>query len=100
MKTELIRKRYALLAPLLDERHLRLYVGAEALALGYGGTALVPQATGGFPPHQHGWLLKNSWQRGRADPCRLLLAAYANLVEGASARSKLMRRFAPTWRVS
>lgn len=46
METELIRKRYALLAPLLDERRLRLYVGAEALALGYGGTALVSQATG------------------------------------------------------
>jgi hypothetical protein len=35
-----------LLAPLLDERRLRLYVGAEALALGYGGIALVSQATG------------------------------------------------------
>jgi hypothetical protein len=35
-----------LLAPWLDERRLRLYVGAEALALGYGGTALVTQATG------------------------------------------------------
>lgn len=46
METELIRKRYELLAPLLDERRLRLYVGAEALALGYGGTALVSQATG------------------------------------------------------
>jgi transposase len=46
METELISKRYGLLAPLLDERHLRLYVGAEALALGYGGTALVSQATG------------------------------------------------------
>jgi len=46
METELIRKRYTLLAPLLDERRLRLYVGAEALALGYGGTALVSQATG------------------------------------------------------
>jgi hypothetical protein len=45
METELIRKRYALLAPLLDERRLRLYIGAEALALGYGGTALVSQAT-------------------------------------------------------
>lgn len=46
METELIRKRYELLAPMLDERRLRLYVGAEALALGYGGTALVAQATG------------------------------------------------------
>jgi hypothetical protein len=46
METELIRKRYELLAPLLDEKRLRLYVGAEALALGYGGTALVSQVTG------------------------------------------------------
>jgi hypothetical protein len=46
METELIRKRYELLAPWLDEKHLRLYVGAEALALGYGGTALVSQVTG------------------------------------------------------
>jgi transposase len=46
METESIRKRYELLAPLLDERRLRLYVGAEALALGYGGTAVVAQATG------------------------------------------------------
>lgn len=46
METELVRKRYELLAPLLDERRLRLYVGAEALALGYGGISLVSQATG------------------------------------------------------
>jgi transposase len=46
METESIKKRYQLLAPLLDERRLRLYVGAEALALGYGGTAVVSQATG------------------------------------------------------
>jgi transposase len=35
-----------LLAPVLDERRLRLYVGAEALALGYGGRAVGAQATG------------------------------------------------------
>jgi Rhodopirellula transposase DDE domain len=46
METALIKKRYELLAPLLDERRLRLYVGAEALALGYGGTSVVSQATG------------------------------------------------------
>lgn len=46
METELVRKRYELLAPLLDERRLRLYVGAEALALGYGGISVVSQATG------------------------------------------------------
>jgi hypothetical protein len=46
METELLKKRYALLAPVLDERRLRLFVGAEALALGYGGPTLVSQATG------------------------------------------------------
>jgi transposase len=46
METDLLKKRYALLAPVLDERRLRLYVGAEALALGYGGRAVVAQATG------------------------------------------------------
>jgi hypothetical protein len=46
METALIRKRYEFLAPLLDERRLRLYVGAEALALGYGGISVVAQATG------------------------------------------------------
>jgi hypothetical protein len=29
----LLKKRYALMAPLLDERRLRLYVDAEALTL-------------------------------------------------------------------
>jgi transposase len=46
MESELLKKRYALLAPVLDERRLRLFVGAEALALGYGGPTLVSQATG------------------------------------------------------
>jgi hypothetical protein len=50
MEPELIRKRSALLAPLLDGRRLRLSAGAEALALGYGGIALVSQATGSSRP--------------------------------------------------
>lgn len=41
-----IRKRCELVAPVLDERRLRLYVAAEALALGYGGISLVSRATG------------------------------------------------------
>jgi hypothetical protein len=41
-----IRKRFELVAPVLDERRLRLYVAAEALALGYGGISLVSRATG------------------------------------------------------
>jgi len=46
METELLKKRDALLAPVLDERRLRLFVGAEALALGDGGPTRVSQATG------------------------------------------------------
>jgi hypothetical protein len=41
-----IRKRCDLVAPVLDERRLRLYVAAEALALGYGGISLIARATG------------------------------------------------------
>lgn len=46
MEKELIRKRYDFLAPLLNERQLRLFVAAEALALGRGGISLTSQATG------------------------------------------------------
>lgn len=45
METELTPKRYELLAPLLDERGLRLYAAAQSLALGYGVTPLVFQAS-------------------------------------------------------
>ena len=41
-----IRKRFELVAPVLDDRRLRLYVAAEALALGSGGISLVSWATG------------------------------------------------------
>jgi len=46
MDKELITKRFELLAPLLDERQLRLYVAAEAMVLGRGGISLASQATG------------------------------------------------------
>jgi transposase len=46
MEKELIAKRFTLLAPLLDERQLRLYIAAEALALGRGGVSLAAEATG------------------------------------------------------
>ena len=46
MEKELITKRFELLAPLLDERQLRLYVAAEAMVLGRGGISLASQATG------------------------------------------------------
>ena len=46
MGKELIAKRFALLAPLLDERQLRLYIAAEALALGRGGVSLASEASG------------------------------------------------------
>ncbi|MDA8139895.1 MAG: ISAzo13 family transposase [Desulfobacteraceae bacterium] len=46
MEKELIKKRFELMAPLLNERQLRLFVAAEALALGRGGISLASQATG------------------------------------------------------
>lgn len=46
MEKELISKRFSLLAPILDEKQLRLYVAAEALAIGRGGISLVSQASG------------------------------------------------------
>jgi hypothetical protein len=46
MEKELITKRFELLAPLLDEKQLRLYVAVEAMVLGRGGISLASQATG------------------------------------------------------
>lgn len=46
MTKEMISKRYHHLAPLLDEKQLRLYVATEALVLGRGGITLASQATG------------------------------------------------------
>jgi hypothetical protein len=43
---ENITKRFKFLAPLFDERALRLLLGAEAARLGYGGVSLVSRATG------------------------------------------------------
>ena len=41
-----IRLKYGLLAPVMDERITRLWVAAEAIALGHGGVAAVTKATG------------------------------------------------------
>jgi hypothetical protein len=46
MTKEMISKRFQHLAPLLDEKQLRLYVATEALVLGRGGITLASQATG------------------------------------------------------
>jgi DNA-binding phage protein len=46
MDTDLIRQRFAILEPFLDERLRRLYAAAEAKALGYGGVSAVARATG------------------------------------------------------
>jgi len=46
MTKELISKRFQYMAPLLDEKQLRLYVATEALVLGRGGITLTSQATG------------------------------------------------------
>jgi transposase len=41
-----IRRRYQAIASLVDERARRLFAGAEALAVGYGGVSGVARATG------------------------------------------------------
>jgi hypothetical protein len=46
MIKEMISKRFKHLAPLLDEKQLRLYVATEALVIGRGGISLASQATG------------------------------------------------------
>jgi hypothetical protein len=43
---EIIRQKYTLLRPELDERTRRLWAAAEAIALGYGGISAVSHATG------------------------------------------------------
>ena len=43
---EIIRQKYALLRPELDERARRRWAAAEATALGYGGVSAVARATG------------------------------------------------------
>jgi hypothetical protein len=43
---EVIRQKYTLLRPELDERARRLWAAAEATALGYGGVSAVCHATG------------------------------------------------------
>ena len=56
MEKELVTKRFKLLAPLLNERQLRLYVAAEAMVLGRGGISLASQATGiSRPTITTGW---------------------------------------------
>lgn len=46
MDKDLIKKRFEILAPIMDERRLRLYVAAEATVLGRGGISIASQATG------------------------------------------------------
>ena len=45
----LIRSRFALLSPHLDERGRRLFAASEARAAGHGGIAAVSRATGIAP---------------------------------------------------
>jgi len=46
MDTNMIKQRYDLLSPFLDERQRRLYLAAEAKAIGYGGVSTVSRVTG------------------------------------------------------
>ena len=45
-RVEHIRRKYELLAPVMDERMTRLWAAAEAMVLGHGGSAAVTKATG------------------------------------------------------
>jgi hypothetical protein len=45
-QVELIRRKYAALGPLLDERSRRVWAATEASALGWGGVSAVATATG------------------------------------------------------
>ena len=38
--------KFSVMGPVLDERARRLWAGAESVAIGYGGDALVSAATG------------------------------------------------------
>ena len=42
----MVKQRYALISPFLDERQRRLYLAAEAKVIGYGGVSAVSRATG------------------------------------------------------
>lgn len=42
----LVRQKFEALRPLMDERMRRVWAGAEAIALGHGGIAVVAEATG------------------------------------------------------
>ena len=42
----LVRKKYEILDPLLNERSRRIWAASEAMAIGWGGQALVSRATG------------------------------------------------------
>ena len=46
MDTEMIKQRYVLISPFLDERQRRLYLAAEAKVIGYGGVSTVSRITG------------------------------------------------------
>ena len=46
MDTDLIKQRYTLISPFLDERQRRMYLAAEAKVIGYGGVSTVSRVTG------------------------------------------------------
>ena len=54
--------KYAAVAPVLDERSRRVWAATEAVALGYGGDALVSAATG---------LARATIRKGQQGHCQL-----------------------------
>ena len=57
---EIIRQKYILLRPELDERARRCWAAAEATALGYGGVSAVARATGAELVWT-GWYKRPNW---------------------------------------
>ena len=98
MEKELIKERFKLLAPLLNERNLRLYVATEATVLGHGGVSLVSKATGiSRPTLQPGAKIFLIRQQMRALQV-LSEREYARKVEGGSAPLILTGHSELIWR--
>jgi hypothetical protein len=78
-----IRKKYELLALVMDERMTRLWAATEAESLGRGGTASVTEATG---------ILGSTHQRKRRG-----ISEYGGQEEVARSSPTRTRRCCATW---
>lgn len=74
---EEIRRKFELLAPVMDERMTRLWAAAEAMVLGRGGPPVVTEASGILSKHVSAGkrdvvrdLRRREGERGSTDPAR------------------------------